>query len=231
MFRKFQDCKAILFDFGGTLDSDGGHWLDRFYALYEKAGLNVPLPAIKQAFYYADGACCAEPEVDSLGLRELMKFHVRFQFEKLKLNDPEKEEMVSDAFCSECERFLQRNAILLHHLRRRYRLGVVSNFYGNVAVLCKEAGFSDIMDVIVDSAKIGIKKPDSRIFQVALARLQFSPLEVTFVGDSFERDMIPARGLGMKTIWLKGPNPRIPADAGPVDSVISSLAELEMMIS
>jgi len=229
--RKFQDCKAILFDFGGTLDSDGEHWLDRFYALYEDAGLNIPLDQIKRAFYSADRACYIDPEVNSLGLRELMRLHLRLQFEMLRLNDPEKEERLSDAFCTECESFLGRNARLLRQLRQCYRLGVVSNFYGNVAVLCKEAGFSDIMELILDSAMIGIEKPDPRIFQLAIRKLNLSPVDIAFVGDSFERDMVPTRGLDMKTIWLKGSNPRIPSNAGPVDSVISSLAELEALIS
>lgn len=43
-------------------------------------------------------------------------------------------------------------------------------------------------------------------------------------------NIIPARDLGMKTIWLKGPNPRIPLNAGPVDAWISSLSELEVLI-
>ena len=34
--RLFPHCEAILFDFGGTLDSDGEHWLDPFYELYER---------------------------------------------------------------------------------------------------------------------------------------------------------------------------------------------------
>jgi putative hydrolase of the HAD superfamily len=85
--------------------------------------------------------------------------------------------------------------------------------------------------VILDSAQIGVSKPDLGIFRTALERLQLDPEQVIFVGDSYERDMIPAREVGMKTIWLKGPNPRIPANAGSVDASISSLSELEVLIS
>ena len=45
--KNFRDCKAVLFDFGGTLDSDGGHWLDRFYELYDQACLRVAKEEIK----------------------------------------------------------------------------------------------------------------------------------------------------------------------------------------
>jgi len=42
---------AYFFDFGGTLDADGGHWLDRFYRIYEEIGLGkLDKSAIKEAF-------------------------------------------------------------------------------------------------------------------------------------------------------------------------------------
>jgi putative hydrolase of the HAD superfamily len=228
---KFRECKAILFDFGGTLDSDGEHWLDRFYALYEDAGLEIPSSEIKRAFYHADALCSSDPQVVSLGLRPLIKRHVLFQFSALNLTDDEKEEELVEGFCSKSEHFLRRNALLLRRMRDRYRLGLVSNFYGNVATLCEEAGLAETFDVILDSALVGMSKPNPEIFRAALDRLRLSLAEAICVGDSFERDIIPARELGMKTIWLKGPNPRIPANAGPVDASILSLSELEVLIS
>ena len=46
---------AFLFDFGGTLDADGLHWLDRFYTIYQDIGLpEIPKKLIKEAFYWAD---------------------------------------------------------------------------------------------------------------------------------------------------------------------------------
>jgi putative hydrolase of the HAD superfamily len=228
--RKFQDCKAILFDFGGTLDSDGEHWLDRFYELYEQAGLDFPPSEIKRVFYHADALCCADPNMVLLGLRPMMKNHVHLQFQALNLEDAEKEDVLVEAFCKKSEKFLRRNARILNRVRHSYRLGLVSNFCGNVATLCREAGLAESLDVILDSTQVGISKPDTEIFRMALERLKLSPEHAIFVGDSYERDMIPARGLGMKTIWLKGPHPRIPLNAGPVDAWISSLPELEVLI-
>ncbi len=229
--ERFHGCRAILFDFGGTLDSDGEHWLDRFYALYKDLGFRIPLPEIKRAFYHADGLCSSDPQIVSLGLRPLMIRHVRSQFAALGLEDDEKEREMVEAFCTESERFLRRNARLLRRMRGRYRMGLVSNFYGNVATLCDEAGLAPALDVILDSTVVGMSKPDPRIFRSAIERLQLLPEEVICVGDSFERDIIPARELGMKTVWLKGPHPRMPENPGPVDASISSLSELEVLVS
>ena len=226
--RFFSRCKAILFDFGGTLDSDGEHWLDRFYELYERAGLNVPRDEIKRVFYMADEDCCNDPQVNLLGLRPLMRHHVRLQFAGLNQKNPEKERELAEGFCTKTEGFLRRNLQLLRRLNHAYRLGVVSNFYGNVDVLCREAGLAESLDAILDSTQLGISKPDPEIFRIAVRKLGVSPEEAIFVGDSYERDMMPAKRLGMKTIWLKGPNPRLPEDPEPVDCIISSLPELEL---
>jgi putative hydrolase of the HAD superfamily len=226
----FIDCKAILLDFGGTLDSDGEHWLDRFYELYEMVGLDLPREEIKRVFYLADEMCCRDPEVDRLGLRPLMKHHIHLQFSALQLNGGARQERMVDTFCAKTEGVLRRNALLLSRLKPRYRLGVVSNFYGNVTVLCEEAGLAPSLGVILDSTRIGIGKPDPRIFELALRELGANPEETVFVGDSYERDMMPARRLGMKTIWMKGPHPRLPEDPEPADGVISSLAELEFLL-
>jgi len=227
---RFNNCKGILLDFGGTLDSDGEHWLDRFYALYETASLGVPQPEIKRAFYAADGLLCNDPSVTEMGLRPLMEYHVRLQFKALNIVDPERANQMVDAFCTQTEGYLRRNAQILERLTRRYRLGVVSNFYGNVARLCEEAGFSASLEVILDSTRLGIGKPNPEIFRIALNRLGLSPEETLFVGDSYDRDMMPARKIGMKTVWLKGPNPRIPPHAAPPDATLSSLTGLEALL-
>jgi len=224
------DCKAILFDFGGTLDSDGGHWLDRFYELYEQTGFDLPGERIKEAFYVSDRQCCNDPKVAPMGLRALMRHHVRLQFAAMNLKDTAKEKEIVERFCSETEHTLRRNAQLLRSLKPFYRLGVISNFYGNVAVLCGEAGLADSLDVILDSCVIGISKPDPEIFRIALTKLGTAPAQAIFVGDSYDRDIEPARKLGLRTVWMKGPNPRIPDNAELPDFEISSLMELASIV-
>lgn len=228
--RPLSGCKAILFDFGGTLDSDGEHWLDRFYELYQRAGLDIPRHEIKRVFYSADEKCCADPEVNGMGLRALMRHHVRLQFAGLNMKDPRKEGELVERFCAGTEGILRRNARLLGRLNRIYRLGVVSNFYGNVETLCQEAGLSEFLHVILDSTRIGFSKPSVEIFRIAVERLDVMPEETIFVGDSYERDMVPSRRLGMKTVWMRGPNPRLGESPEMVDRVISNLPQLEKVV-
>ncbi len=226
---RFGECRAVLFDYGGTLDSDGERWPDRFYALYEEAGLNHTRDEIKRAFYHAEDRCYADPGVAGLGLRALMNVHVHLQFEALELSDIRRERSLADRFCATSERFMLRATRLLRRAEQRYRLGIVSNFYGNLTVLLKEAGLAELFGVILDSNLVGARKPDQEIFRLALTRLELPARQVIFVGDSYQSDMVPSREIGMKTIWLRGPV----ADRGgmaEVDACITSLSELEALI-
>ena len=224
-----QELKAILFDFGGTLDLNGVHWLNCFYRLYREFNLGVAEPDIKQAFYSADAFLEKLPGKEGLTFEPMIKEHVHFQFEFLSLNNAELEKQMVHRFCTEVKRNRQRNQALLRKLSRKYKLGVISNFYGNVCVLCKEAGFSPYLEVIIDSQEVGIKKPDPGIFLMAIDKMGLSPNLAAFVGDSFSQDMKPAKKVGMKTVWLKtGETAPFPGDWQKyVDLEIGSLHLLE----
>ncbi len=49
----------------------------------------------------------------------------------------------------------------------------------------------------------GISKPDKRIFEIALARSQCEPSHAVMIGDRIDNDIIPAKAMGMKTVWIK----------------------------
>lgn len=220
---------AILFDFGGTLDADGLHWLDRFWSIYDKVGLSqVPKNHIKDAFYWADEQADVDPFMKKAGLRDMMERHVRWQFQKLGLKNEKLELETANGFIRPAERILHRNRTILEKLSYAgLKLGIISNFYGNVDALCQEFALSPYLNVILDSAVVGLKKPDPKLFELALQKLGVTaPEQVAFVGDSFERDILPAKSVGMKTYWLIGDQDRTPPDPSKVDLILRSLEDL-----
>ena len=219
---------AILFDFGGTLDSDGQHWLNRFYRIYDQIGLShIPKERIKEAFYWADAQLESDPGIRSAGFRLLMERHAHLQFEKLGLTDPAREAKAAEAFYRPSEKVLHRNRLILEGLRQDgFRLGIISNFYGNIPTLCAEAGLKPVLSVILDSVLVGLKKPDPKIFQMALDQLKLSGHQVAFVGDSFDRDIVPAKALGMTTIRMASELNLPPSDPSKIDKTIYSLEDL-----
>src|SRR5262249_60634097 len=93
---------------------------------------------------------------------------------------------------------------------RRYRLGVVSNFYGNLARVCDDAGIQSFFQVLVDSTEAGCLKPDPRIFQRALTALGVPASAATFVGDSLPRDMAGPGRAPPRPLPLAGARPSPP---------------------
>jgi putative hydrolase of the HAD superfamily len=219
---------GILFDFGGTLDADGGHWLDRTWHVYHQIGLTqIDKSLIKEAFYSADRLAEQDPEMRQALYRDMMQKHFRWQFEKLGLNNPDKQAEAVTVFVRAAERVLHRNRKTLEELQvAGYRMGVVSNSYGNMETLCREFGYNAYFKVLIDSIVEGVSKPDPKIYMLALERLKMPADKVLMVGDNFDRDILPAKALGMKTAWLIGDQKRACPDSSKVDITLRSLEEL-----
>ncbi len=220
--------RALLFDFGGTLDGTA-HWLDRFLVHYRACGIEIDRDQLDPAFHLATASAYrATEKISKMGLRERIDFLLRIQMDHLSCLGPEHlgqrfqqmgpsgvaelRNRIGAAFADESLRGMKRSREVMIALKPRFRLGVVSNFYGNLDRVLAEGGILELMDVTVDSSSIGIFKPDPRIFAPALAALAASskPEEVAMVGDSPDKDCAPARRAGMKAIWLRNPPDRVP---------------------
>jgi len=216
---------ALLFDFGGTLDSDGVPWKDRFAAAWRDEVGAVEPARFDRAFYAADDALVGAIPRD-LSLEETVR-RLAAGVARALAADPEAAERAGARFLRDSAARLDASARLLSRLAERYRLGIVSNFYGNLEAVCASAGLSPHLSVVVDSAVAGFEKPDPRIFRVALEALDARPEEAVFVGDSMPRDMEGARRLGMAHVWLAPGRDRA---CCPGDAVIERLERLPEVI-
>ena len=86
--------------------------------------------------------------------------------------------------------------------RQRVPLGIISNSEGRLAELVAELGHRPLFPVIVDSGRLGIDKPDPRIFLHAAAELGVSIGEIVHVGDAWEADVLGACAAGARAIWF-----------------------------
>jgi FMN phosphatase YigB (HAD superfamily) len=223
---------AILFDMGGTLDGDGVHWLDRFVKLYRDFGAEFSRAAIRDAFDEAERRAMLDDEIASSDLAQMIALHVKWQLDHLGLKDPRLERHLIDGFVQPVREATAANVQLLANLfARGLKLGVVSNGCGNVEKLCADFGYEPYLSVIVDSRRVGLFKPDPAIFAHAAEKLGGDPGAMMMVGDSFERDVRPAKQAGMKTAWLQGMEPHECPDPALVDVHLRKLADLPAALS
>ncbi|MBI4637328.1 MAG: HAD family hydrolase [Candidatus Rokubacteria bacterium] len=216
---------ALLFDFGGTLDAPGLPWKERVFTLYRAAGIAAAEETFDPLFYGADEALVGTVPA-TLSLRETVRRLVGGVSAALGVDDERLTQRIATRFLEDALGHLGHNTPLLSRLAGRYRLGIVSNFYGNLEAVCEEAGIRQFFGVVVDSTRLGVRKPDPRIFRHALGELGVEPGDATFVGDSRSRDMEGARGVAMPHIWLVGQAARESDPCCPGDRVIRSLDEL-----
>jgi FMN phosphatase YigB (HAD superfamily) len=221
---------ALLFDFGGTLDSDGIAWRQRFFRLWREEVADVPPERFDAAFYAADDALVgALPP--SFTLPETAARLAAGIAGRLGSAPGASVDRVAARFAQDSFRGLAASAELLARWKDRYRLGVVSNFYGNLAAVCAESGLAEHLSVAIDSACLGCSKPDPRIFRAALEELSIPPERAIFVGDSPGRDMEGARALGMRHVRVSGGVSGVePGACCPGDRAIARLADLEDLL-
>jgi len=232
---------ALLFDFGGTLDGPA-HWLDRFLMSYRAAGIEITRAELDPAFAHATRiGYGATRVVARFGLTDLVRFLVGHQFEYLRKSGPialrtkldeagsagrhRLVEAVTNSFVRETAAGLAHSREVVGALKRRFKLGIVSNFYGNLDKILAEAKLDRFFAAVADSSRVGIFKPDAGIFEAALKKIQCAPESAAMIGDSLGKDCAPAHELGMRTVWLRTASQ--PAyDTAAADFTIRSIDEV-----
>jgi HAD superfamily hydrolase (TIGR01509 family) len=219
----------VLLDFGGTLDADGVHWSPRFHAAYRAAGGTLEFATFEPIFKSSDQALARLPGIAGLGFRAAIEAQARLLMELLPDGGRVDPAAVARRLHGDALAVVRRNEPVLERLARRYRLGIVSNFTGNLEPCLDELGLAKLFAVISDSTVVGWSKPDPRIFRHTLAALRAPAERAWMVGDNFEADIRAAAALGMRTCWLAPPERPAPAGLAPT-ARIGRFVELEQVV-
>ena len=119
----------------------------------------------------------------------------------------------------------------LRTLRARgLKIGVVSNWDTRLKSISDGLGLTPLVDFIVISAEVGVRKPDPGIFRMALDRAGVRAEEALHVGDLLEEDVEGARRAGVRAVLIDR-RKRITPGGSPADvKVVANLAELLRLI-
>jgi len=229
--------KGIIFDYGGTIDSNGKHWAEVLWDAYVAAGVQVAKLAFKEAYKYGERYLALHPVIHpDYNFKKVLLEKTDLQLKWLKnegfLPANYNSSEYSLAISNQCYNFvlivLKEAKPVLEKLAARYPLALVSNFYGNIETVLKDFGIRDYFKDIIESSVVGVRKPDPGIFALGVKVLGLRSEEVVVVGDSYKKDILPARQLGCKTVWLKGPG-WDGEESGTADVIIADFCELANM--
>ena len=80
--------------------------------------------------------------------------------------------------------------------------------------------------MILDSALIGVEKPDPAIFRAALTALGVAQDEALFVGDLYDVDVVGARAAGIEAVLLVPQAAASGPECRRVDSLVALADDL-----
>lgn len=240
--------RAVLFDLGNTLIHFDGEWPDVFaradqalLAELRKAGVNLDTDHFLREFrtrlneYYEQRETEFIEYTTSFVLQTLLA-----EWGSAALPEEALRNALREMYAVSQEHWLpEEDAIPLLEtlLGRGLRLGLVSNAAddADVQTLVDKAALRPYFDVILSSAACGIRKPNPRIFHLALEALGAGPEEAVMVGDTLGADILGARNAGLRSVWVTRradtPANRDHEDTIQPDAAIAALDELPALLA
>ncbi|HEM5490609.1 TPA: HAD family hydrolase [Streptococcus suis] len=174
----------ILFDLGSTLldeEAAYGYYIDKCVKKLESVDIEVSSDSYKKKM--------AEFAHQSLApIRATWHYFARTEPHPLWTNEGIK-------LYSEVREVLET-------LSKHYRLGIVVNQSSSVRELLKEWGIESYFQLIILSEEVGLSKPNTAIFTLALQKVNIPADRVVYVGDRYDNDILPAKSLGMWTVRI-----------------------------
>lgn len=228
---------GIIFDYGGTIDTNSRHWAEVLWEAYQTHQVPVSRTAFRSAYVFGERALAKHPYIQPYHtFRELLHIKTALQMDALvEQGDLSKEDPNRAAYAKQvaesCYAYvlnvLTKSRPVVEALSKQYKLVLVSNFYGNIETILKEFGLENYFESIIESAVVGVRKPDPAIYQLGVDAMQMPANRILVVGDSFSKDVVPAKKVGCKVAWLSGEGWGDEViDATLPDITITDIAEL-----
>ena len=104
---------------------------------------------------------------------------------------------------SEDEVLYPETVSTLDALSKRYKIGIIANQLPGTQERLNKMGIGEYICLTVSSAEAGVAKPDPTIFRLALEQANCAAENAVMIGDRLDNDIIPAKQLGMHTIWVR----------------------------
>ena len=104
---------------------------------------------------------------------------------------------------TELEKLYDEAPTVVKTLSKKYELGIIANQLDGLKERLEDFDLLKYFKYIISSWDVQVMKPDIRIFEYALGKANCTPQETCMIGDRLDNDVLPAKSLGMKTVWIK----------------------------
>lgn len=202
--------KGIIFDYGGTIDTNGIHWAEVIWAEYQRAEAGVNRELFREAYVHGERTLGKNRIIEPTHtFHDLLEIKMKIQFDYLvsqgatHLASGNKATEIAEGCYSQVLETLKTTCHIVEEVSKNRPIVLVTNFYGNMPVVLKEFSLDKYFDTIVESSVVGLRKPDPQLFALGVEALGLPAEDIVVIGDSYRKDIAPARSLDCKAVWLK----------------------------
>ena len=234
--RRGRLVNAILFDLGETLihidpgekDSveEARFKMVRSYLL--DRGYDFTVNILRDTYTRSIEVLTGDPEEEVHIQRIIVEMLNRLSINRGPIDPIELEKVFYQVEVETWKPFPDAIPCLEYALEAGFKLGLISNARSDWAVrsILKRLGLDKYFRAVVTSAQVGWRKPRPEPFSEALRILKESPQRAAFIGDTFSADIVGAKRIGMKAIYLnRNDDPIATSDDITPDYIIKDLRE------
>ncbi|SFK94541.1 putative hydrolase of the HAD superfamily [Paenibacillus sp. 1_12] len=183
----------VFFDVGETLVDESKpirESIRQFVEQAAKLGYRIEPHIVEQALMHYHGLFSSFP------MRDVMEQLIRSEEDRLEIRKgmvyrKDWDEPFADAVG------------ILEQLSRHYKLGIIANQSAGTAARLEQYGMLKYISVVCSSAEEGLSKPDVRFYERALGEARCKAEHAVMIGDRIDNDVIPAKRVGMRAIWVR----------------------------
>lgn len=198
--------KGILINYEGTLDTNGQHWGAVLWHKFQQYIDGLDKSLFNKAYTYSENILVSEGVIKPTHVFVDVFVHkITQQFNYLSERGYQLDYSKVHTIAKECNTLALRTLVktknILENLSASFPLVLVSNFYGNLDTVLSEFGIKRYFSDVVESVAIDTSF-HTDIYEKGVSRLGYLPEECVAIGDSYNRDILPAKAVGCKSIWL-----------------------------
>ena len=176
--------KVLFFDVGYTLVIEDAVWEKRCQAQAETQEAKMLGLSARDIYY----------EIENASISRKPQFRTLLDKYNFKEVAP---------YRTELEKLYEEAPAIIKELCQKYELGIIANQLDGLKERLQAFDILKYFKYIISSWDVQLMKPDIRIFEYALDKANCNPQEACMIGDRLDNDILPAKALGMKTVWIK----------------------------
>ncbi|MFC3199291.1 HAD family hydrolase [Parapedobacter deserti] len=198
--------RGILLNYEGTIDTNGQHWGAILWHKFQRHIIGLDKSVFNRAYAYSEDALAAKDVIQPSDVfLDVLTQKINRQFDYLIGHGYSLDYSLVNTMAKECNelvaRTLRKTRDILEGLSSNFPIVLVSNFYGNLNAVLAEFEVRQYFADVIETTNT-IPHLNTEIYEQGVKRLGYAPEECVAVGDSYNRDILPSKEIGCKTVWL-----------------------------